>query len=125
ESTMLPRAVLLRGWSGPLNGSFVARIRRGPSRPTPEFFDKAVARGTKRRSGTAVGKAVHRTDQAGEESSRTGKWASCETHSYYGAKMKKRYVVLVAILGIFMDQARCQRAAPIKLRQTYELPAEG
>src|SRR5436853_6304455 len=38
--------------------------------------------------------------------------------------MKKRYVVLVAILGIFVDQARCQRAAPIKLRQTYELPAE-
>src|SRR6266700_2144945 len=38
--------------------------------------------------------------------------------------MKKRYVVLVAILGIFVDQARCQMAAPIKLRQTYELPAE-
>src|SRR5438477_800190 len=38
--------------------------------------------------------------------------------------MKKRYVVPVAILGIFVDQARCQMAAPIKLRQTYELPAE-
>src|SRR2546430_11920946 len=38
--------------------------------------------------------------------------------------MKKRYVVTVAILGIFVDQARCQMAAPIKLRQTYELPAE-
>ena len=38
--------------------------------------------------------------------------------------MKKRYVVLVAILGIFVDQARCQMAASIKLRQTYELPAE-
>src|SRR5438477_11497814 len=38
--------------------------------------------------------------------------------------MKKRYVVPVAILGIFVDQARCQMAAPIKLRPTYELPAE-
>src|SRR5437016_13025786 len=83
---MLPRAVLLRSWSGPLNGSFVARIRRGPSRPTPEFFDKAVARGTKRRSGTAGGKAVHRTDQAGEESSRTGKWAACEKDSILGSE---------------------------------------
>jgi len=38
--------------------------------------------------------------------------------------MKKRHLVLVAILGLFVDQARCQVAAPIKLLQTYELPAE-
>src|SRR2546430_12278637 len=38
--------------------------------------------------------------------------------------MKKRYVVTVAILGIFVDQARCQTAAPIKLVQTLALPAE-
>ncbi|HKV81607.1 MAG TPA: hypothetical protein VJP02_25900 [Candidatus Sulfotelmatobacter sp.] len=38
--------------------------------------------------------------------------------------MKKRYLVLVAILGVFVDQARCQATAPIKLIQTYEFPAE-
>jgi DNA-binding beta-propeller fold protein YncE len=38
--------------------------------------------------------------------------------------MKKRYSVLVAILGVFVAQAQCQVAAPMKLAQTYELPAE-
>ena len=38
--------------------------------------------------------------------------------------MKKRYLVLVAILGVFVEQAQCQVTAPIKLLQTYELPAE-
>lgn len=38
--------------------------------------------------------------------------------------MKKRYSVLVAILGVFVAQAKCQVAAPIKLAQTYDLPAE-
>ena len=38
--------------------------------------------------------------------------------------MKKRYSVLVAILVVFAGQAQCQVAAPIKLAQTYELPAE-
>jgi DNA-binding beta-propeller fold protein YncE len=38
--------------------------------------------------------------------------------------MNKRYLVLVAIVGAFVAQAQCQVAAPIKLIQTYELPAE-
>jgi DNA-binding beta-propeller fold protein YncE len=38
--------------------------------------------------------------------------------------MEKRFLVLVAILGVFVTQAQCQVAAPIKLIQTYELPAE-
>jgi DNA-binding beta-propeller fold protein YncE len=38
--------------------------------------------------------------------------------------MKKRSLVLVAILMAFGIQARCQMAAPIKLIQTFELPAE-
>jgi len=38
--------------------------------------------------------------------------------------MKKRYSVLVVILGVFAAQAQCQVAAPIKLIQTYELPAD-
>jgi DNA-binding beta-propeller fold protein YncE len=38
--------------------------------------------------------------------------------------MKKRCSVLVAILGVFVGQAQCQVAAPIKLAQTYELSAE-
>src|SRR5438309_4479803 len=38
--------------------------------------------------------------------------------------MKKRYVVPVTILMVFGIQARCQMAAPIKLIQTFELPAE-
>src|SRR6184192_3769550 len=38
--------------------------------------------------------------------------------------MKKRYLVLVAILGVFVEQAQCQVTAPIKLIQTLELPAE-
>src|SRR5260370_20029233 len=38
--------------------------------------------------------------------------------------MKKRHSVLVAILGVFVGQAQCQVAAPIKLAQTYELSAE-
>src|SRR5467141_1428896 len=38
--------------------------------------------------------------------------------------MKKRYSVLVAIRVVFAGQAQCQVAAPIKLAQTYELPAE-
>src|SRR2546422_9839021 len=38
--------------------------------------------------------------------------------------MKKRSTVLVATLMFLGVQARCQTAAPIKLIQTYELPAE-
>ena len=38
--------------------------------------------------------------------------------------MKKRFSVLVVILGVFAAQAQCQVAAPIKLIQTYELPAD-
>src|SRR5437667_3171888 len=38
--------------------------------------------------------------------------------------MEKRSLVLVATLMVFGIQARCQMAAPIKLIQTYELPAE-
>src|SRR6266849_7187575 len=38
--------------------------------------------------------------------------------------MKKRSVVLVATLMVFGIQAWCQMAAPIKLIQTFELPAE-
>src|SRR6266481_6093329 len=38
--------------------------------------------------------------------------------------MKKRYLVLVVMLAVFVAQARCQGAAPIKLIQTLELPAE-
>jgi len=38
--------------------------------------------------------------------------------------MEKRFLVLVAILGVFVAQAQCQVSAPIKLAQTYELPAE-
>src|SRR5438132_13038854 len=38
--------------------------------------------------------------------------------------MKKRYLVLVAILGVFVEQAQCQVTAPIKLIQTFELPVE-
>ncbi len=38
--------------------------------------------------------------------------------------MKKRYLVLVAIPGVFVAQAQCQVTAPIKLIQTYELPAD-
>src|SRR6267143_3505033 len=38
--------------------------------------------------------------------------------------MKKRYSVLVVILGVFAAEAQCQVAAPIKLIQTYELPAD-
>jgi len=38
--------------------------------------------------------------------------------------MKKRSAVLVATLMFFGVQARCQTAAPIKLVQTFELPAE-
>src|SRR5712692_99603 len=38
--------------------------------------------------------------------------------------MKKRSLVLVATLMVFGIQARCQVAAPIKLIQTFELPAE-
>src|SRR3977135_673182 len=38
--------------------------------------------------------------------------------------MKKRSLVLVATLMVFGIQARCQMAAPIKLIQTFELPAE-
>src|SRR6267143_735579 len=41
-----------------------------------------------------------------------------------GEKMKKRSLVLVATLMVFGIQARCQVAAPIKLIQTLELPAE-
>jgi len=38
--------------------------------------------------------------------------------------MKKRFLILVATLMVFGIQARCQKAAPIKLIQTFELPAE-
>ena len=38
--------------------------------------------------------------------------------------MKKRYLVLVVMLAVFVAQAQCQVAAPIKLVQTLELPAE-
>src|SRR5438876_10678983 len=38
--------------------------------------------------------------------------------------MKNRYLVLVAIRGVFVEQEQCQVTAPIKLLQTYELPAE-
>src|SRR5437016_7079098 len=38
--------------------------------------------------------------------------------------MEKRSLVLVATLMFFGVQARCQTAAPIKLVQTFELPAE-
>jgi DNA-binding beta-propeller fold protein YncE len=38
--------------------------------------------------------------------------------------MKKQSLVLVATLAFFGVQARCQVAAPIKLVQTFELPAE-
>jgi DNA-binding beta-propeller fold protein YncE len=38
--------------------------------------------------------------------------------------MKNRSLVLVATLMLFGSQARCQVAAPIKLVQTFELPAE-
>src|ERR1700674_5443786 len=38
--------------------------------------------------------------------------------------MKKRSLILVATLMVFGVQARCQGAAPIKLIQTFELPAE-
>jgi DNA-binding beta-propeller fold protein YncE len=38
--------------------------------------------------------------------------------------MQKRFLVLIAILGAFVAQAQCQVVAPIKLIQTYELPAE-
>jgi len=38
--------------------------------------------------------------------------------------MKKRSLVLVATLMVLAVQARCQVAAPIKLIQTFELPAE-
>src|SRR6202171_3938890 len=38
--------------------------------------------------------------------------------------MKKRFLMLVATLMVFGIQARCQKAAPIKLIQTFELPAE-
>src|SRR5256885_578025 len=38
--------------------------------------------------------------------------------------MQNRYVVPAPILGLFVDRGRCQMAAPITLRQTYELPAE-
>jgi DNA-binding beta-propeller fold protein YncE len=38
--------------------------------------------------------------------------------------MKKRTLVLVAIFVLFGVQARCQVAAPIKLVQTFKLPAE-
>src|SRR6266446_1586821 len=38
--------------------------------------------------------------------------------------MEKRSLVLVATLMVFGIQARCQMAAPIKLIQTFELPAE-
>src|SRR5438132_8808148 len=38
--------------------------------------------------------------------------------------MKKRSTVLVAALMFLGAQARSQTAAPIKLIQTYELPAE-
>src|SRR6202171_2290833 len=38
--------------------------------------------------------------------------------------MKKRSLVLVATLMLFGVQARCQGAAPLKLIQTFELPAE-
>src|SRR5260370_535018 len=38
--------------------------------------------------------------------------------------MKKRSLVLVATLMVFGIQARCQKAAPIKLIQTFGLPAE-
>src|ERR1700674_5240551 len=39
--------------------------------------------------------------------------------------MKKRSLILVATLMVFGVQARSQGAAPIKLIQTFELPAEG
>src|ERR1700751_3768387 len=38
--------------------------------------------------------------------------------------MKKRYLIVVAMLAVFVAQARCQVATPIKLVQTFELPAE-
>src|SRR6266436_4475618 len=38
--------------------------------------------------------------------------------------MKKRYLVLVVMLAVFVAQAQCQVTAPIKLVQTFELPAE-
>src|SRR6266478_2783670 len=38
--------------------------------------------------------------------------------------MEKRFLVLVVILEVFVTQTQCQVAAPIKLIQTYELPAE-
>jgi hypothetical protein len=38
--------------------------------------------------------------------------------------MKKRSTVFVAALMFLGAQAQCQKAAPIKLIQTYELPAE-
>src|SRR5256885_4772257 len=38
--------------------------------------------------------------------------------------MQKRFLVLIAILGTFVAQAQCQVVAPIKLVQTYDLPAE-
>jgi len=38
--------------------------------------------------------------------------------------MKKRYLVLVVMLRGICAQAQCQVAAPIKLVQTLELPAE-
>src|SRR5713226_2848775 len=38
--------------------------------------------------------------------------------------MKKRYLVLVPILGAFAAQSQCQVAVAIKLVETYDLPAE-
>ncbi len=38
--------------------------------------------------------------------------------------MKKRSLVMLATLMVFATQARCQMTAPIKLVQTYDLPAE-
>src|SRR5712664_3942695 len=38
--------------------------------------------------------------------------------------MKKRYLALVATFALFGVQARCQVGAPIKLVQTFKLPAE-
>src|SRR5258706_14583405 len=38
--------------------------------------------------------------------------------------MKKRYLVLVVILQVFVAQDQCKVTEPIKLVQTFELPAE-
>src|SRR5260370_24830268 len=60
------------------------------------------------------------------ERNRTPAYQSVSSKRQYvlGEKMKKWSLVVLATLAVFAAQALCQMAAPIKLVQMYDLPAE-